>query len=82
MISAFAVPQFGQVIADSRITEATHANMKPSTTRTAPRERTHVTRAVTTGLPHAILVVGRNHKIPLRWRLCDDARCAMGSASR
>src|SRR5215831_8366351 len=53
MISAFAVPQFGQVIVDSKIMGITHANMKPSTTKTAPRERTHVARAVTAGLPQA-----------------------------
>jgi hypothetical protein len=53
MISAFAVPQFGQVIFDSKITGITHANTKPSTTKTAPRERTHVTRAVKAWLPHA-----------------------------
>jgi len=53
MVSTFAVPQLGQVIVDSKIIASTHANMKPSTTKTTPNDRTPVTAAMITELPHA-----------------------------
>ena len=41
------------VIVDSKITGITHANMKPSTTKIAPRDRAPVTSAVIAGRPQA-----------------------------